>query len=254
MCIGLGVPGGMIGPALFMGAMLGALVAKFALLVSLGPESHVGFFALLGMGAMMSGSLQAPLAALTAMLELTDNPEIIMPGMLTVVVAGITASEVFGKDSLFLTMLRASGLDYGANPVFQALRRVGVASVMERSFVQVQQQLPREQALEILSLNPVYLLIRGDDAERVLMPAVDLAKFLESPENEDAAEFIDLLRIPAARLEVASIHLQASLQEAWTLFEESTAEALIVERMTAPGILRVYGVLMPETVEKSYRF
>jgi chloride channel protein, CIC family len=174
--------------------------------------------------------------------------------MLAVVVSGITASEVFGKDSLFLTMLRASGLDYGNNPVFQALRRVGVASVMDRSFVQVGQLLSRAQAHEILNENPAYLLIRGDEAARVLMPAVELAKFLESPGNEDAAEFIDLLRIPAARLEVASIHLQASLQEAWTLFEESTAEALIVERMTAPGILRVDGVLMPETVEKSYRF
>jgi H+/Cl- antiporter ClcA len=254
MCIGLGVPGGMIGPALFIGAMLGALVAELATLVSLGPDSQVGFFALLGMGAMMSGSLQAPLAALTAMLELTDNPEVILPGMLAVVVSGITASEVFGKDSLFLTMLRASGLDYGNNPVFQALRRVGVASVMDRSFVQVGQLLSRAQAHEILNENPAYLLIRGDEAARVLMPAVELAKFLESPGNEDAAEFIDLLRIPAARLEVASIHLQASLQEAWTLFEESTAEALIVERMTAPGILRVYGVLMPGTVEKSYRF
>ena len=45
-----------------------------------------------------------------------------------------------------------------------------------------------------------------------------------------------------------------SLQEAWALFEQSSTEALLVERMTAPGIVRVYGVLMPETVEKSYRY
>ena len=129
-CIGLGVPGGMIGPALFIGAMLGAALASAASAMIIGIESPVGFYALLGMGAMMSGSLQAPLAALTAMLELTDNPEIIFPGMLAVVSAGITASAVFGKDSLFLTMLRAGGLDYQTNPVFQALRRIGVASVM----------------------------------------------------------------------------------------------------------------------------
>lgn len=254
MCIGLGVPGGMIGPALFIGAMLGALVAKLALLVSLGPDSHVGFFALLGMGAMMSGSLQAPLAALTAMLELTDNPEIILPGMLTVVVAGITASEVFGKDSLFLTMLRAGGLDYGANPVSQALRRVGVASAMERSLVQVEQRLSFTQAQEILNGVPAYLLVKGDEDTRLLMPAVELLKFLESPDAEGHEGPIDLFLIPAKRLEVASIQLQASLQEAWTVFEETSAEALIVERMTAPGIIRLYGVLMPETVEKSYRY
>jgi hypothetical protein len=254
LCIGLGVPGGMIGPALFIGAMLGALIAKLALFLSLGPDSHVGFFALLGMGAMMSGSLQAPLAALTAMLELTHSPSIILPGMLAVVISGVTASEVFGKQSLFITMLRSAGLDYDANPVFQALRRIGVASVMDRSFVQVGQRLSREQARICLAEAPTYLLISGDDQSRVLMPAVELAKYLESPEVADDEEDVDLFRIPAARLDTDSIHLQASLQEAWTLFEQSSTEALLVERMTAPGIVRVYGVLTPETVEKSYRY
>lgn len=253
MCIGLGVPGGMIGPALFIGAMLGALVGELALMLPFGVESHVGFFALLGMGAMMSGSLQAPLAALTAMLELTDKPQIILPGMLAVVVAGITASEVFGKESLFLTMLRASGLDYDTNPVFQALRRVGVASVMERSFVQVGRELSREQAQQILNDNPAYLLI-SDRETKVLMPAIELAKHLESPATDENGVGVDLLKIPAARMQVATIFLQASLQEAWTTFEETNAEALLVERMTAPGIQRVYGVLTPEVVEKSYRY
>lgn len=254
MCIGLGVPGGMIGPALFIGAMLGALVAELAQVLPLGLESHVGIFALLGMGAMMSGSLQAPLAALTAMLELTGNPGIILPGMLAVVVAGITASEVFGKESLFITMLRANGLDYGTNPVHQALRRVGVASAMDRSFVQTGQQLSGSQAREILGNNPTYLLIAPGDDSEVLMPAVELVKFLESADAGDADAIIDLMQIPAQRMQLARIHLQASMQEALSTFEETAAEALVVERVTAPGIYRVYGILLPETVEKSYRY
>jgi len=254
VCIGLGVPGGMIGPALFIGATLGALVAETSLMLPFGLESNVGFFALLGMGAMMSGSLQAPLAALTAMMELTHNPQIILPGMLAVVVAGITASELFGKESLFLTMLRASGLDYATNPVFQALRRVGVASVMDRSVVQSGRELSRTRAREILNESPAYLLILVDGDERILMPAVELARYLESPDPAEVDEPIDLMQIPGARMQLASIHLQASLQEAWTAFEESSAEALLVERVTAPGIKRVYGVLTPELVEKSYRY
>ena len=254
MCIGLGVPGGMIGPALFMGAMLGALVAELALVLPFGLESHVGFFALLGMGAMMSGSLQAPLAALTAMLELTHNPGIILPGMLAVVVAGITASELFGKESLFITMLRASGLDYGTNPVYQALRRVGVASAMDRSFVQMGQQLTASQAGEILGNSPTYLLVTADDDSRVLMPAVELVKFLESDDTMEPDTLIDLMQIPAQRMPVARIHLQASMQEALSSFEETAAEALVVERVTAPGIYRVYGIVLPEMVDKSYRY
>jgi len=254
LCIGLGVPGGMIGPALFIGAMLGALLAEVAQLLPFGVEVHVGLFALLGMGAMMSGSLQAPLAALTAMLELTASPAIILPGMLAVVIAGITASEVFGKQSLFITMLRANGLDYGTNPMHQALRRVGVASVMDRSFAQVETKITRLRARQILNANPDYLLVSEDRDSRVLMPAAELAKFLESTDAAEGVQEIDLLSIPANRLQIAVIQLQANLQEAQAMFQDSGAEALVVERMTAPGIRRVYGILLPETLDKSYQY
>ena len=256
LCIGLGVPGGVIGPALFIGTMLGALVAELAALTPFGLEGHVGFFALLGMGAMMSGSLQAPLAALTAMLELTDNPEIILPGMLAVVAAGITSKEVFGKDSLFVTMLQANGLDYTASPVFQALRRIGVAGVMNRSFSRVHQHVSREMARDILDQAPAYLLIDAERSQSVLMPAVELAKFIETPgidAREKGEEDIDLLSIPAERYDIEAIDLQANLQEAWMAFEKGSAEALLVRRMTAPGIYRIYGILTRDTVERSYR-
>ncbi len=57
--------------------------------------SYVSSYALLGMGAMMGASLQAPLAALIAIVELSYSPGIILSGMLVIVVAQLTASEVF---------------------------------------------------------------------------------------------------------------------------------------------------------------
>ncbi len=258
LCIGLGVPGGTIGPALFIGAMLGALVAQLAQAFALPIADDVGLYALLGMGAMMAGSLQAPLAALTAMLELTDSPGIILPGMLVVVVAGITASEVFGKQSLFITMLRAGGLDYPTGPVFQALRRLGVASVMERRLLRVAPRVGLSAARNLLAESPVYLLTDSDDEHASgvsVMPAVALAAHLETlPNDADIDLEIDLTAIPAERWQAQPIHLQASLQEAWERFEDDGVEALVVQRMNAPGISRSYGVLLPEMVERAYRY
>lgn len=254
-CVGLGVPGGMIGPALFIGAMLGALVAEGASLLPLDLETQTGFFALLGMGAMMSGSLQAPLAALTAMLELTDNPGIIMPGMLAVVVAGITASEVFGKESLFVTMLHASGMDYGANPVSQALQRVGVGSAMDRAVARVDARLSIEAARMLLSRNPNFLLIEADEGHPQVMPAVELARHLESLGDAGPGEDpIDLLQIPGERIEAGRISLEANLQEAWSAFEQTGLRILLVQRRASEPRSRLYGVLTAETVEKSYRY
>ena len=247
--IGMGVPGGVIGPCLFIGATVGCLAGNLAVLAFPQLGSDVGFYALLGMGAMMGASLQAPLAALTAMMELTHNPKIIMPGMLVIVVAALTTRVVFGKDSVFLSVLRASGLDYSASPVLQALRRVGVAGVMERRVVRGERLLERAGAEDLLKERPEWVLIERDRQPQALMPALDLARYLgESPEKR-----VDLLGIPARRLQVAPVHLQATLQEALEAMEGSGAEAIYVERPIAPGIKRVYGILTRDQIESAYR-
>lgn len=255
MCIGLGVPGGVIGPTLFIGAVLGASLAELALWSPFGGPQHVGLFALLGMGAMMSASLQAPLAALTAILELTDNPETILPGMLAVVVAGLTAKTLFDQDSLFLTMLRAQGRDYVADPVTQALRRLGVAGVMERRLVVLDGLVSRQEAQDALAAKPVFVAVRSQPGGYELMPAAELARYLAAPAPADttAAAEVDLLAIPAERLQTADIELRASLHEAWLVLEEAPLDALLVRAAPDRAGGRVYGVLTRGAVERAYR-
>jgi H+/Cl- antiporter ClcA len=65
-----------------------------------------GFYATVGMVAMMGATLRAPLAALTALLELTANPNIILPGMLAVASAELTNRLFLGKDSVFDALLK----------------------------------------------------------------------------------------------------------------------------------------------------
>ncbi|HCH33621.1 MAG TPA: chloride channel protein [Oceanospirillaceae bacterium] len=128
--VGLGMPIGLIGPTLLMGACAGSALGHVSAYFIDGPTSDPGFYAMLGMGAMMSAVLQAPLAALVALMELTHNPEIILPGMATIVIANITCSYVFKQDSAFVEVLRKQGLDYQAKPITQALNHQGVTSLM----------------------------------------------------------------------------------------------------------------------------
>jgi CIC family chloride channel protein len=251
--VGLGVPGGMIGPTLFIGAMLGAAIGNIALLFPIELHTQIGFFALLGMGAMMSASLQAPLAALTAMLELTDNPSIILPGMLAVVVAGVTSSEFFRKESLFVSMMKAAGKDYNTNPVLQTLRRSGVAGIMERNFVHVGHEITLKVAEDILQGKTAYILIDSKGQTTNLMPAVELAKYMEANDVKHD-ESIDLLSIPAVRWQVAAIDLQSNCQEAYEALESTPSEALFVERKIKFGGNRIYGVLSKDMIEKAYRY
>jgi len=107
--VGLRIPGGLIGPTLFIGGAAGAALGM--LFDMLGPmdTASPAFYATVGMAAMMGASLRAPLAALIALLELTGNPNIILPGMLAVAAADITNQLVIGRESVFEILLRSRG-------------------------------------------------------------------------------------------------------------------------------------------------
>ena len=93
--VGLGLPGGLIGPTLVIGAAAGGLTGVAVEMFMGSNMSDIGFYAIIGMVTMMGATLQAPLAALMALLELTANPSIILPGMLAVITANLTCSELF---------------------------------------------------------------------------------------------------------------------------------------------------------------
>jgi len=73
---GLRVPVGVIGPTLVVGACAGAAFGAIVRLLAPSLASDVGIYVMLGMGAMMAAVLQAPLAALIAVVELTGTPNV----------------------------------------------------------------------------------------------------------------------------------------------------------------------------------
>lgn len=269
ICVGLGVPGGMIGPAFFMGALIGAIVNLIAVYLFGADVSDIGFYALLGMGAMVGASLQAPLAALTAIMELTYNPGIIMPAMLTIVIAQLTASVVFKKESLFVSMLRNNGLDYDISPAMQVLRGVGAASVLDNKIVRVAPIMTKKEAALLVAdtENVHWILINNEMGNlTTLMSLTELAKFLQTSsqgnvklkENMGDEEKFNLLEIPASRMQLSPLSLQANLQQAHEKFIQG-AEVLFVvfnenqSKEEVFGDVRVYGIITETMVDASYR-
>jgi chloride channel protein, CIC family len=253
LSIGMGVPGGLIGPTLFMGAMFGSAVGQFLLTFS-SDVSHPGLYTMLGMGAMMGATLQAPLAALLALLELTGNVDIIFPGMLAIVSANLAAKELFKQDSVYLVQMRSIGLDYHTDPLSQSLRRKAVGSVMNTAFSLLTPHISRTHAEKVLSEDkPDWLIINRDEG-KLLMPAADLARYLESMESEvSEGEMIDLVEIPSKRQQLSAVRQQSTLQQAFSILNDTDAEALYVIRSMGSVADRIYGVITREDIEKSYR-
>jgi CIC family chloride channel protein len=85
--ISSGGSGGVFGPSLFIGAMLGGAVGQWAHVWFPGIVSSPGAFALVGMAAFFAGVAKAPIGALLMVCEMTGGYHLIVPIMFTSVVA-----------------------------------------------------------------------------------------------------------------------------------------------------------------------
>ena len=146
--IGFGVPGGLIGPLYGIGALIGAILAiiSSAIFPSIAP--YVGLYTVIGMTAMMGVCLSAPLAALVALLELTNDASIILPAMFVTIPAFLVAYQGFNTNSIFLKQLDIMGLGYRVAPLNLGLQKKGVRVLMDKRFVIVNDNA--ELLLEVL--------------------------------------------------------------------------------------------------------
>ena len=127
--LGLGIPGGIVGPIIGIGAISGALGG--ALVMQLIPGEHLGNdFILMGMAGFMAASLNAPIAALLAVVELSGQLEIIVPAMIVITISSIISGQLFNNRSIFTMQLDVQGLVYRKPPIEKTLQKVGVLGLM----------------------------------------------------------------------------------------------------------------------------
>jgi H+/Cl- antiporter ClcA len=248
--VGCGLPGGFIGPLFVIGAAGGGMMGAMAQWIFGADASSAGFYAMIGMGAMMGATLQAPLAALMALLELTGNTHIIMPGMLAIVTAGITSSQLFNKRGVFLQLLKARGLDYRDDPIAQSLRKVGVVSKMNRSFVRANRRLERADAQHLLLKEPQWIIVEEEGKPVALLMSADLLHFITAQQQEG----IDLLEIPGQRYDSQQINMRATLQQALDLMDQKQVDALYVGTTHTEGDTAVHGIITRQVIESYYRY
>ncbi|ACR12327.1 chloride transporter, ClC family [Teredinibacter turnerae T7901] len=256
--IGLGVPGGVIGPLMFIGACVGGVVGTLLPLLVPEQQTNASFYAVLGMAGMMAATLNAPLAALVAVLELSYNPHMIFPAMLVIVVACVSTRQFFRLNSIFIEQLNHSGRQLDFGPARQALRRAGVRSIMDNRFLTCSRKLQPELANQLLQTNPMWILF-DDDGEKIALRAADLAIELEkrketapsSDEEPNAA--LDLLEIPGRRLSTIAIDDTANLIQALELFRQTGADGLYVAGSYGLSAGKTQGIVTLAAIQNYYQ-
>lgn len=249
--IGLGLPGGIIGPNFVIGACLGGALGILGDLLHPGESGSTGFYAVLGMGAMMGAVLNAPLAALIAVLELTYNPNILLPSMLVIVVATVTCRMFSGQPGVFSIDRDLRGYE---SPLFQLLSRSGVTSLMGSNFVHHSRYIPVENAKALLTDKPEWIVIEDVGEPKFILKPADLALHLEnlSVDTETPTD-IDLREIPGERWRLYPVHQRASLQEALLTMQQNNAQAVYVSQVAAPLMSEVAGIITRQDIDNFYR-
>ena len=126
-----GGSGGLFTPALFVGAAtgggVGAGLAKVFPALALHPEAY----ALVGMGALVAAATHAPLTGILLVFEMTNDYAIMMPLMLSTVIAYIVARH-YERDSLYSGWLRRRGerIEHGRDE--QVLAAMNISDAIER--------------------------------------------------------------------------------------------------------------------------
>ncbi len=248
--LGVGMPGGVVGPLLFIGACVGGAVGSLAQMIMPDSASAIGFYVILGMGAMMGATLNAPLAAMMAILELTYNPNIIFPSMLVVIAACLCTRWVFRCDGLFQHVLSIQGKFRSAEAMEHLLSRTGVRGLMDRHLAETPASIIPSAAEQLLSHRPHWILLR--DNQQLLQPA-DLASYLQQLANVGDSQIteINLLEIPARRYDLVRIPADANLYEALELMNRQQVDVLWVESID--NAHQPLGIISREKIDNYYR-
>ncbi len=153
-----GAPGGLFAPALVLGAALGYLVGigEFSLI---GEFSTYTFafspytFALAGMGAFFTAVVRVPVTAIVIVFEMTADFNVVLPLMISSVVAYIIAN-IFAPGSIYEHLLDVSGIQLNEeSPTHDFLTKLTAEDVMESQVETLASSLTIEEVVTAMSLS-----------------------------------------------------------------------------------------------------
>ena len=132
--IGSGGSGGVFAPSLFIGAMLGGAVGTVVHTLWPASTAGAGAYALVGMGAIVAAATHAPITAILIIFELTGEYRIILPLMISCIIATLLATRL-EPASIYTRKLLRRGIDIHRGRALNVLQHVPVRDVMRKDIV-----------------------------------------------------------------------------------------------------------------------
>jgi CIC family chloride channel protein len=236
-----GNAGGIFGPSLFLGAMLGGIVGTVAHHFAPGYVATPGAYALVGMGTAFAGIVRAPMTSVLMIFEITRDYAVIVPLMISNLVSFFIASR-FQREPIYEVLAHQDGihLPTAESRVTQGQRQVYQAMHAATEVLDVKETI--QQTLDKVATSTQHAWPACD--ERGVIGIVSLSRLQEAlTEGPTARPLAELLKDD----EFPHVHMDHSLTLVLDRMGASQLDVLpVVNRANIhklEGIVRLQDVL-----------
>ncbi|MBF6570676.1 MAG: chloride channel protein [Candidatus Binataceae bacterium] len=155
--LGCGAPGGVFGPIFFIGTMTGGTMQRMFAYFIPGFTGPRGSYALIGLGAFLSSATHAPLTALFLLFEMTQDYQVALPAMITVVISMIVARAIEPESIDTYALARAGkSLEIGKERL--VLSQIPVSAVMVHDAEVISENRALAEVLQVAGETPQAIL------------------------------------------------------------------------------------------------
>ncbi len=240
-----GGAGGIFAPALFVGAMIGGSFGALDRSVFHHPDAVLGAFALVGMGAVFSATIRAPMTSVLIIVEMTSGYGLILPLMIANMSAYVLARH-WRPEPIYEALLAQDDIHLREHATLDALDELSLANVVDRVGAELTFR-PAATAGEILertegSRREVHPVVDEEGHLVGLLTQHDLGKLAGEPELMLLVTASDMMRPPV------SVSIDDDLRTAFELMRSTKLRELPV----VDGSGAIVGFIDESTIARAY--
>ena len=220
---GAGGVGGIFSPMLFMGGVMGNSFARIINQIDILPyKLPLANFTLIGMTALMTGVLHAPLTAIFLIAEVTGGYSLFVPAMVTAVVS-FSIAKYFNKYSIYTMELGRKGELVNQDKDQAILTLMDMESVIETNFVPVYTDMTLKgvvyEAVRESSRNIFPVLDREKGSLEGVILLDDIRHLIFEKELYDKVSVLEMMQPPPALIQMG----QDTMNQVMDKFQNTAA-------------------------------
>lgn len=244
-----GNAGGIFGPSLFLGAMLGGIIGGTAHHFFPAVTATAGAYALVGMGCAFAGIVRAPLTSVLMIFEMTHDYAVIVPLMISNLISLFISSRL-AQEPLYEALARQDGIHLPTAATRDGFNERRVSGIMKEpqpmellgSTMSLQDAMERTRSSSFHSW-----IVTDSEGVAGVLNRTQLSQFLSESQNgsRTLAELLDRTQFP---------HLHGDHVLSFALDRMSASRVDVLPVVSRANIHRMEGVVSLRDVLDSYGF